>query len=70
MNVLVDMYILVLARSMGGSVCISGVGVSCFPTLFGHCEGLKEREDQLDSTLLILCSILKMCSNKKWIFLD
>ncbi len=30
MNVLVDMFIFVLARSMGGRVCISGVDFGCF----------------------------------------
>ena len=53
MNVLADMYIFVLARSMGGRVCISGVDFGCFSTLFGDCEALKMREEQTDFTLFV-----------------
>ena len=53
MNVLVDMYISVLARSMGGMVYISGVDFGCFSTLFGDCEALVEREEQTDFTLFV-----------------
>ena len=45
MNVLVDMYISVLAHSMGGRVCISGVDFGCFSTFCGDCEALVEREE-------------------------
>ncbi len=53
MNVLVDMYISVLAHSMGGRVCISGVDFGCFSTLFGDCEALDQREEQTDFTLFV-----------------
>ena len=53
MNVLADMYISVLARSMGGRVCISGVDFGCFSTFNGDCEALKMREEQTDFTLFV-----------------
>ena len=53
MNVLVDMYISVLARSMGGRVCISGVDFGCFSTSYRDCEALKEREEQTNFTLFV-----------------
>jgi len=51
MNVLVDMYISVLARSMGGRVCISGVDFGCFSASYRDCEALEKREEQTNFTL-------------------
>ena len=65
MNVLVDMYISVLARSMGGRDCISGVDFGCFSTLFGDCEALVEREEQTDFTLFVY-----ICNRENQIFKD
>ena len=53
MNVLVDMYISVLARSWVGGLSISGVDFGCFSTLFGDCEALEMREEQTDFTLFV-----------------
>lgn len=33
---------------MAGGFNISGVDFGCYSTLFGQCEGLKEREEQVD----------------------
>ena len=60
MNVLVDMYISVLARSMGGMVCISGVDFGCFSTFCGDCEALDWREEQTDFTLFCVYAIEKI----------
>ena len=53
MNVLVDMYISVLARSMGGRVCISGVDFGCFSASYRDCEALEKREEQTNFTLFV-----------------
>ena len=58
MNVLADMYIFVLARSMGGRVCISGVDFGCFSTFNGDCEALIEREEQTDFTLFVCIYVI------------
>ncbi len=65
MNVLVDMYISVLARSMGGRVCISGVDFGCFSTFCGDCEALDQHEYLLDSTLfyVYMCTLILINSN-------
>ena len=54
MNVLVDMYISVLARSMGGRVCISGVDFGCFSASYRDCEALEKREEQTNFTLFCI----------------
>ena len=65
MNVLVDMYIFVLARSWVGGLSISGVDFGCFSTLFGDCEALDQREYLLDSTLfyVYMCTLILIKSN-------
>ena len=53
MNVLVDMYILSTLAYWAGGEYISGVDFGCFSTSYRDCEALKEREDQLNFTLLL-----------------
>ena len=44
-------YVIIHARDRAGGLYISGVDFGCFSTLFGQCEGLREREEQLTFTL-------------------
>ena len=46
------MYYRIPIRNLYGiDGCIFGVDFGCFSTSYGHCEGLREREEQVIFTL-------------------
>ena len=53
MNVLVDMYILSTLAYWAGGLYISSVDFGCFSTVYGDCEALGKREEQVNFTLLL-----------------